>query len=118
MEYSARKTMALMGTKHFKRTFLGNPSTEVMKQQLFSLINSFKLQTMLAEEVELWIHKLVSLHEQMKNRHLDDLINDVETTLKNNILLQADENENIRLALQKIISPHEWNDCECTENKV
>ncbi len=116
MEYSPRKMMELMETKNFQRTFLGTPTPIVMKQELFSLVNSFKPQTMTQEEIELWIHKLVSLYEQMKNRFCDKLVEDVETILKHQVLSELYKNENIKLALQNIIFHNEWEDCECHEN--
>ncbi len=116
MNYSPRKLMELMQTKNFERTYLGEPNEVILKQTLFSLVNSFKPQTMTKDETKDFIYKLVSLYEQMKNRNCTALVEDVETILKHNVLSEFKSNHNLKSALDDIIFHDEWEDCECHEN--
>jgi hypothetical protein len=85
---SARELMEFMGKKNFEREYLGSPTKEVIKQQLFSLVNEFSPDTMTEKEIQLWIYKLVEIYEQMKANNITEQLKDVEIILTDKILLQ------------------------------
>jgi len=105
MENSARELMELMElmeSKNFEREFLGSPSPEVIKQQLFSLVNEFNPNTMTEKEIELWIYKLTSIYEQMKANNIPEQIKEIEIILNDNIILNLNT-PLIRSALANIL---------------
>lgn len=109
MKYSARALMELMESKNFERQYLGSPSPEVIKQQLFSIANEFTPETMTEKEIELWLYKLISIDEQMKANNITEQLKEVEVILTDKIILQLNT-PLIRSAIANILLFNELED--------